>query len=251
LNSGKGVVDIAFYCYRCGQHIVIDAAGAEMQVECPKCQTKLVVPRIRPNVKPESVAPPPVVQVLTPNKTEESGSARNTLIKLMIGIVVSVGVVFCVIMVCRLCIHEIRRTEDPFTVGYNSGLEAVRVANRLRSWPFDDADLARMLAVKNGYTNDPSNRLFISGCREALDAVHKQSRKVWGGHVLQVVSNSRVLIQPDGEDEPILVNDYDGIDGDRVKGEFYYVGIYRYKTVTGAMKTVREYTAAPGTLLSR
>lgn len=37
-------MDISFYCTECGQHMVIDEAGAGVQVQCPKCKKDLVVP---------------------------------------------------------------------------------------------------------------------------------------------------------------------------------------------------------------
>lgn len=41
-------MDISFNCDKCGQHIVIDAAGAGMTVQCPKCQADVVVPQAQP-----------------------------------------------------------------------------------------------------------------------------------------------------------------------------------------------------------
>jgi hypothetical protein len=40
----KPAADISFDCFKCGQNIVIDEAGAGLQVNCPKCQTVLTVP---------------------------------------------------------------------------------------------------------------------------------------------------------------------------------------------------------------
>jgi SPP1 gp7 family putative phage head morphogenesis protein len=37
-------MDIAFNCDKCGQHIVIDEAGAGMIVPCPTCGASLIVP---------------------------------------------------------------------------------------------------------------------------------------------------------------------------------------------------------------
>jgi DNA-directed RNA polymerase subunit RPC12/RpoP len=37
-------MDISFNCVSCGQHIIIDAAGAGMSVRCPKCSQPLIVP---------------------------------------------------------------------------------------------------------------------------------------------------------------------------------------------------------------
>ena len=38
-------MDITFYCIRCGQRVVIEEAGAGLQVECPKCGQNLLVPK--------------------------------------------------------------------------------------------------------------------------------------------------------------------------------------------------------------
>ena len=45
-------MDISFYCYKCGQHIVIDGAGAGVSVQCPKCQAELVVPSAQAEQSP-------------------------------------------------------------------------------------------------------------------------------------------------------------------------------------------------------
>ena len=37
-------MDISFDCGKCGQHIVVDEAGAGLQVQCPKCGERLTVP---------------------------------------------------------------------------------------------------------------------------------------------------------------------------------------------------------------
>ncbi|MGD1018988.1 MAG: hypothetical protein ABSA12_06685 [Verrucomicrobiia bacterium] len=51
-------MDIEFYCFKCGQHIVIDAVGVGQAVNCPKCQARLVVPQAQPDSKSESVTQP-------------------------------------------------------------------------------------------------------------------------------------------------------------------------------------------------
>lgn len=38
-------MDISFHCNKCGQHILIDEAGAGVSVECPACKQQLVVPK--------------------------------------------------------------------------------------------------------------------------------------------------------------------------------------------------------------
>jgi hypothetical protein len=37
-------MDIEFYCFKCGQHVAIDAVGAGQVVNCPKCGQSLTVP---------------------------------------------------------------------------------------------------------------------------------------------------------------------------------------------------------------
>jgi predicted Zn finger-like uncharacterized protein len=41
-------MDIHFSCPNCGQSIVVDEAGAGMEVPCPNCQQTLVVPAPEP-----------------------------------------------------------------------------------------------------------------------------------------------------------------------------------------------------------
>jgi hypothetical protein len=52
----KGVnMDITFACEKCGQQVVIDEAGAGIQVQCPECGQPLIVPSPEPR-QPEPVA---------------------------------------------------------------------------------------------------------------------------------------------------------------------------------------------------
>jgi len=51
-------MDISFDCDLCGQNIVIDAAGAGLQVQCPKCGERLTVPKVAAG-KPVQL--PPVI----------------------------------------------------------------------------------------------------------------------------------------------------------------------------------------------
>jgi len=46
-------MDITFACEKCGQHLVIDEAGASLAIQCPKCGVSLTVP------KPPAPSPPP------------------------------------------------------------------------------------------------------------------------------------------------------------------------------------------------
>ena len=54
--------DIQFKCPHCDNSLLVDAAGAGMQVQCPDCQNAIVIPRPRPaapTVTKESIPPPP------------------------------------------------------------------------------------------------------------------------------------------------------------------------------------------------
>ena len=50
-------MDITFSCQACGQHLVIDAAGAGLVIECPKCGQDVSIPKL-PEPQPSSTAPP-------------------------------------------------------------------------------------------------------------------------------------------------------------------------------------------------
>jgi len=41
-------MDIRFSCPKCGHHMVIDAAGAGMVVQCPECGADATVPKAAP-----------------------------------------------------------------------------------------------------------------------------------------------------------------------------------------------------------
>jgi ribosomal protein S27E len=43
----KADTDISFDCHGCGQRLVVESAGANRIVDCPKCGTVLVVPTVR------------------------------------------------------------------------------------------------------------------------------------------------------------------------------------------------------------
>ncbi len=42
-------MDIHFHCFQCGQKLSVDSAGAGSEVNCPSCQTALVVPCAEPS----------------------------------------------------------------------------------------------------------------------------------------------------------------------------------------------------------
>jgi len=50
-------MDISFSCQACGQHLVIDAAGAGLVIECPNCGKDVNIPKL-PDPQPNSESPP-------------------------------------------------------------------------------------------------------------------------------------------------------------------------------------------------
>jgi hypothetical protein len=50
-------MDITFNCDKCGQQLVIDAAGAGVTVDCPNCGQELTVPSPDWTTAPETPAP--------------------------------------------------------------------------------------------------------------------------------------------------------------------------------------------------
>jgi DNA-directed RNA polymerase subunit M/transcription elongation factor TFIIS len=53
-------MDIRFSCPACGHHMVIDAAGAGMIVECPACGKDAPVPKSIEKVLSSKPTPPPI-----------------------------------------------------------------------------------------------------------------------------------------------------------------------------------------------
>ncbi|MGA2220412.1 MAG: hypothetical protein ABSH21_01300 [Verrucomicrobiia bacterium] len=69
-------MDIEFYCFKCGQHIVIDEAGAGQAVNCPKCGQPLAVPQTQPGPsKPMTPAhiPPVISKPVTQKRKRPTG----------------------------------------------------------------------------------------------------------------------------------------------------------------------------------
>jgi DNA-directed RNA polymerase subunit RPC12/RpoP len=54
-------MDIRFECPQCAQHIAIDEAGAGLQIDCPNCQSQLIVPE----PPKEASAPRPRIRLAT------------------------------------------------------------------------------------------------------------------------------------------------------------------------------------------
>ncbi len=102
-------MDISFYCFKCGQHIVIDAAGAGVSVPCPKCQAALVVPSAQAEQSPvrqgERLALPP----------------RKP--KRRLGLIGIVGVVLVFLGILRAVLIANRWSMSPVTLTGALGLE--------------------------------------------------------------------------------------------------------------------------------
>ncbi|HVM61679.1 MAG TPA: YbjQ family protein [Verrucomicrobiae bacterium] len=65
-------MDISFNCDKCGQHIVIDRAGAGQAVNCPKCGKSLTVPA--------AVAVPPRIPPIPANSAIPHQSPRPPVV---------------------------------------------------------------------------------------------------------------------------------------------------------------------------
>ncbi|MGO9609916.1 MAG: hypothetical protein ACLPT4_09795 [Verrucomicrobiia bacterium] len=55
--TGGRSIDIYFFCGSCGQHLVVDEAGAGLVIPCPNCAKDVTVPG-QPEPKPTSPPPP-------------------------------------------------------------------------------------------------------------------------------------------------------------------------------------------------
>lgn len=52
-------MDIIFNCSNCQQELAVDAAGAGSEIECPTCNTSVVVPDATPENTQSTISPPP------------------------------------------------------------------------------------------------------------------------------------------------------------------------------------------------
>jgi uncharacterized Zn finger protein len=50
--TGGRSIDIYFFCESCGQHLVVDEAGAGLVIPCPNCAKDLTVPGQAPKPAP-------------------------------------------------------------------------------------------------------------------------------------------------------------------------------------------------------
>jgi len=50
-------MDIKFACGKCGQHLVIDHAGAGITIDCPGCDKAVCVPSLVPCDPPDPAKP--------------------------------------------------------------------------------------------------------------------------------------------------------------------------------------------------
>ena len=81
------MADILFKCESCQKQLVVDEAGAGLQINCPTCNASLTIPASQPAVEVPTPASPTVKIVPTPSQTP----AR---IGLLGSIVVSMLIVF-------------------------------------------------------------------------------------------------------------------------------------------------------------
>jgi hypothetical protein len=68
-------MDIRFACPTCDQHIAIDEAGTGLQIECPNCQSPVIVPEPAPAKAPTLVQPR--IRLATPAPTGAVSSVAS------------------------------------------------------------------------------------------------------------------------------------------------------------------------------
>jgi DNA-directed RNA polymerase subunit M/transcription elongation factor TFIIS len=51
-------MDITFSCQNCGQHMIIDQAGAGLVIQCPKCRRDVTVPKAAETKTGPTTQPP-------------------------------------------------------------------------------------------------------------------------------------------------------------------------------------------------
>ena len=87
-------MDIEFFCKKCGQSVVIDAAAAGQLVDCPKCGMPLEVPYESKSFDKPAMAPsaPPVpIRTAAPVSVGLSGTLRGILTGLVVIAVIGGG----------------------------------------------------------------------------------------------------------------------------------------------------------------
>ena len=72
-------MDINFACESCGQNIVIDAAGAGLSTECPKCGQSLTVPSQPQRQAEPSATTPPATESASPSETKQCPYCAETI----------------------------------------------------------------------------------------------------------------------------------------------------------------------------
>ena len=75
-------MDILFSCPECQQHVVIDAAGAGLLVDCPNCGREVRVPgpvdlKRNPDTKPANIPRPDKEKTVALKWTPPSSSTRQ------------------------------------------------------------------------------------------------------------------------------------------------------------------------------
>lgn len=187
-------MDISFYCYKCGQHIVIDEAGAGVQIECPGCRIALTVPQV--NSQPVK---PPVLPVAVPPVVSKSVRAAPVQMRRMwktpIAVIafVCIGILLLLVAVGRFS-GSSSTSESPtkithqeaYDLGYKAGItDAVYPADALTHSDAEKESLARKVASGIYHVEDSQVDQwvdsFMSGYRKALGEFNNPSSR---SHVL-------------------------------------------------------------------
>lgn len=188
-------MDIEFNCNKCGQHIVIDGAGAGEGVQCPKCGQSLTVPQAQPD-QPRPTTPGYIPPVISKPITQKRKGRT--------GLIVGLGVAALLILLFVLMTstgNSPSKTEDQdkaadpqaYIIGYGAGsADAVYPADALTHSDAERESLARKIASENyhiesgqvdqwvesfkiGYAtgykeyNDPSSRAHTLGMAAGME----------------------------------------------------------------------------------
>lgn len=188
-------MDIEFYCFKCGQHIVIDATGTGQAVNCPKCQAQLVVPQAQPDSEEEN-AQPPLARLSPPPQPRPIRAATPPIIsppvtrkaKRRIGIAIGLGCLGIIVVVLLtvkttetenatistpVIIHDLEKTPSftPSAQVEKYAEERRSISNpnyaRYMSEVYSTSTLMEAVRASQGYSQEEANT-FIGISEEEL-----------------------------------------------------------------------------------
>lgn len=168
-------MDISFYCFKCGQHIVIDEAGAGLQVKCPKCGRSLTVP--------QAATDSPLKTPVLPNETPRPGSFAARWIGtavLVVGLALVVVAVTTFQQSAKATTVEIYvRTQGGETVRLSGAI--VEVCKSVAApHPAYQPDINCLMPIKGfeGIATDADGKAVIKGLKPQYFVVVSDERQI-------------------------------------------------------------------------